>query len=38
MTETKAGAGALMIGPAPEDAARAIYDYLRGKGFIPANA
>jgi electron transfer flavoprotein alpha subunit len=32
MTETKAGAGAVLIRPAPEEAARAIYDYLAGKG------
>jgi electron transfer flavoprotein beta subunit len=34
MTETKTGEGAVMIGPAPEDAARAIYDYLVAKRFI----
>jgi electron transfer flavoprotein beta subunit len=35
MTETKAGAGAVLIRPAPEEAARAIYDYLVGKGLVP---
>jgi electron transfer flavoprotein alpha subunit len=32
MTETKAGAGAVLIRPAPEEAARAVYDYLVEKG------
>jgi electron transfer flavoprotein beta subunit len=34
MTETKSGEGAVMIHPSPEDAARAIYDYLVGKRII----
>jgi electron transfer flavoprotein beta subunit len=34
LTETKTGEGAVMINPAPEDAARAIYEYLAAKRFI----
>jgi electron transfer flavoprotein beta subunit len=34
MTETKSGTGTLLIQPTPEDAARAIYDYLLEKRFI----
>ena len=34
MTETKSGEGTLLIDPAPEDAARAIYDYLVEKRLI----
>jgi N,N-dimethylglycine/sarcosine catabolism electron transfer flavoprotein subunit beta len=34
MTETKSGAGAVLINPSPEDAARAIYDYLLEKQFL----
>jgi electron transfer flavoprotein alpha subunit len=34
MTETKSGEGAVMINPSPEDAARAIYDYLLEKRII----
>jgi electron transfer flavoprotein beta subunit len=42
MTETKSGAGTLLIQPSAEDAARAIYDYLAEKRLIetarqPAN-
>lgn len=36
MTETKSGEGTLLIRPSPEDAARAIYDYLTEKRFIEA--
>jgi electron transfer flavoprotein beta subunit len=36
MTETKSGEGALLIRPSPEEAARAIYDYLAEKRFIEA--
>jgi electron transfer flavoprotein beta subunit len=34
MTETKSGAGTLLIQPTPEEAARAIYDYLTEKRLI----
>jgi electron transfer flavoprotein beta subunit len=34
MTETKSGAGTLLIQPSAEDAARAIYDYLLDKRLI----
>jgi electron transfer flavoprotein beta subunit len=34
LTETKSGAGALLINPTAEDAARAIYDYLLEKRLI----
>ncbi len=34
MTETKSGAGTLLIQPSAEDAARAIYDYLAEKRLI----
>ena len=34
MTETKSGAGTLLVHPAAEEAARAIYDYLLEKRFI----
>ena len=36
MTETKSGAGTLLIQPTPEEAARAIYDYLLDKRLIEA--
>ena len=38
MTETKSGEGAVMIHPTPEDAARAIYDYLLEKRIIDEQA
>jgi electron transfer flavoprotein alpha subunit len=34
MTETRSGEGAVMVNPSPEDAARAIYDYLLEKRII----
>jgi electron transfer flavoprotein beta subunit len=34
MTETKSGEGAVMVQPAAEEAARAIYDYLLAKAMI----
>jgi hypothetical protein len=34
MTETKAGAGAILIRPEPEVAARAIYDFLLANGIV----
>jgi electron transfer flavoprotein alpha subunit len=34
MTETRSGQGAVMINPSPEDAARAIYNYLLEKRII----
>lgn len=37
MTETKSGAGKLLIHPTPEEAARVIYDYLVEKHLIEAS-
>jgi electron transfer flavoprotein beta subunit len=34
MTETRSGAGMLMVQPSPEEAARAICDYLVNRRFI----
>jgi electron transfer flavoprotein beta subunit len=34
MTETQSGAGTVLVHPSPEEAARAIYDYLLEKRFI----